>query len=257
MKLVDTSKLIEDTKKWDLSLLLFGLFVPTFLLLTWYFPLTRMLWDFIDTKIFFFLNSFIATNTISQHFWAFNNHRAMDWIHDGVMITFFCYFIKSAPKDKRTKAVAIFLFCILIMYVTITFVNKGIITNFFHFKRLSPSIIFDNAALLSEKVSFITVKDRSKSSFPGDHGTTAILFAIYTRYFMGNKLGFFASLYAIFFCLPRLICGAHFATDIIMGSFVIAIITSSIVLGTPIQYYLLTGFNKCLRAIKFSQKIKA
>lgn len=143
------------------------------------------------------------------------------------------------------------------MYITITYVNKGIVTNFFHFKRHSPSIIYDNVTLLSEKISFITVKDKSKSSFPGDHATTAILFAIFSRYFMGKKLGFFASLYAVFFCLPRLICGAHWATDIIMGSYVIALVTTCIALGTPIQYYLIIGFKKSLRAIKLYQNIKA
>jgi Kdo2-lipid A phosphotransferase len=80
----------------------------------------------------------------------------------------------------------------------------------------------------------MSTKDDSSKSFPGDHGTTALLFAASFSYLAGWRLGLLASLYAAFLCMPRLITGAHWLSDVIVGSGTITILFLSWAFCTPL-----------------------
>ena len=108
---------------------------------------------------------------------------------------------------------------------------------------------------LSSVIEWTKVKDHSRKSFPGDHATTAVLFTCFVYYLMGWRLGLLATLYAIFFCLPRLIVGAHWLTDILLGSSLIAISVSSLIMGTPIGNGVFRFFEKVI--LKLRAKFRA
>lgn len=213
------------------------------LILSWIAPFTRPFWDFVDQKTFNFLNPWVQTNPFWQNFWAFNGHRIMDWIHDLIMLSFFIFSITTAHASLKRQKIAELIFSILFIALIICMVNGILFPEFIHMPRKSPTMVDKEAFRLSSVIEWTKVKDHSRKSFPGDHATTATLFACLMFHLMRWKVGIVAILYAIFFCLPRLIVGAHWLTDNLMGSAAIAIVATSIAFGTPLA-------SKCIKLIE-------
>lgn len=211
------------------------------------FPPTRFLWDIIDQKLFLFLNSWIATNPISQKFWAIVNYKKFDWIHDLVFLCFFITYVKRAPKGEKTYRIAQILFAVLLAALVITYINKTLLANRWHIPRNSPTLYFPESTRLSEKITWFFVKDYSRCSFPADHGTTACLFVGVIHTLMGARAGLFATLYSLFFIAPRLIVGAHWLSDILVGSASIAILTLALGYCTPLSHTFAKHFSKIIR----------
>ncbi len=197
------------------------------------FPPTRHLWDLVDQKLFLFLNSWIATNKFSQNFWAIINYKRFDWVHDIIFLTFFAIFIKQAPKGERLNRILQLLFAVAFIALIIL-VSKHLFSTIFHIPRDSPSLYFPDCTRLSEEVTWLRVKDYSRSSFPSGHGITACFFVGIVHILMSARMGLFAIFYAIFFILPRLIVGSHWLSDTLVGSASIAILSLAVGYCTPL-----------------------
>ena len=215
--------------------------IAALFLWSWFSPVTRPIWDGIDEATFRFLHRFIQGNSFWQHFWAFTSHRLMDWIHDVVMLSFFVFPIIYSERALRVRKIAECLFSVFFIALMISIVNGFIFPEFLHIRRQSPTLVDPSAFRLSEVISWIKVKDHSKKCFPSDHAITATLFTCIIFHLMGWRKGLYALAYAIFFCLPRLIIGAHWLTDDLIGSGSIAVFSTSLVIGTPLAY-LVIGF---------------
>lgn len=230
------------------------LFIPLIIVLliwlSWLSPATRPLWDFLDQKTFNFLNSWVHHNSFWQNFWAFTGTRAMDWIHDVIMLLFFFFSIKWAGEALKMRKVAELIFSILFIALVICMVNGILFPEFIHMPRKSPTMVDKEAFRLGSVIDWVKVKDHSRKSFPGDHATTATLFASLIFYLMGKRAGLLATLYAIFFCLPRLVAGAHWLTDNLMGSASIAIIATSLAFGTPFAKVVISMIEKGLLKLR-------
>ena len=213
------------------------LFIPPlilfFMYLSWIHPVTRSYWNRMDSNAFNYFNSWVQFSSFWQNFWAFVGHRTMDWIHDVVMLLFFFFNIKCSPKALKMQKIAELIFSALLIMGTIQIINGFIFPEWVDLHRDSPTLMNKGAFRLGSVIDWIQVKDHSKKSFPGDHATTAILFASLVFHLMGKKAGLLASLYAVFFCLPRLVSGAHWLTDVLIGSASIAMIATSLAFGTP------------------------
>ncbi|MEM7174715.1 MAG: phosphatase PAP2 family protein [Chlamydiota bacterium] len=231
---------------WNIKVLLLPPLMTALLFLSWKLPLIKPFWDHFDRFIFDLLNPWIHTNWFWQNFWAFNGSWVMDWVHDIAMLLFFLIPLYQAPKREKKRKLAELIFSIFLLLFIIAIVNGTLFPEFLHTKRLSPTVIDPTAFRLSTAVNWIAVKDHSYASFPGDHGTFVMAFTCLIFYLIGKKAGTIAILYSIFFCLPRLITGAHWFTDIFLGSLPIAIIMTSISFGTPFAYLLITGLEKGL-----------
>ncbi|NGX50562.1 MAG: Lipid A 1-diphosphate synthase [Chlamydiae bacterium] len=223
-------------------------------LISWLIPESRIFWDLLDQKSFHFLNSWVQTSPLWQNFWAFIGHRIMDWIHDLIMLLFFILNIIWAAPYLKIRKVAELIFSILFIGLIIHIVNGSALSETIHLYRDSPTMVDREAFRLSSVIEWTKVKDHSNKSFPSDHAITAILFTCLTFKLMGRKMGALALLYALFFCLPRLIAGAHWLTDTLIGSASIAIITTTIAFGTPLANGSINLIEKMIR--KLCQKIK-
>ncbi len=207
-------------------------------------------WNALDLKVFTYLNSWIHHSSFWQNFWAFTGHRMMDWIHDVVMLLFFFFSIKWAAEALKMRKVAELIFSVLFIALVICLVNGTLFPEFIHVSRKSPTMVDKEAFRLGSVIDWIKVKDHSRKSFPGDHATTATLFACLIFYLMGKRAGLLATLYAIFFCLPRLIAGAHWLTDDLIGSGSIAIIATSLAFGTPFANWAITAIENGLNKLR-------
>ena len=217
-------------------------------LYTLFHPTTHSFWQKIDDVTFQALNQTLSWGKGWQIFWALANHKIADWVEDIVILIFFWLYIRSGSKEEKTYRISQMLLMIFISAFVIFFVNKTLLRDNVDIIRLSPTLVTANSIKLSEHITWLKIKDGSNRSFPGDHATTALLFGL-TFVFLGSKkLKTLAALYAIFLCLPRMILGAHWVTDVLIGSGAIVLFFLSWLYFTPLSHKLCSRiasiFNK-------------
>jgi membrane-associated phospholipid phosphatase len=224
--------------------------VIAFLLGTYFFPPTRTLWDALDVAAFKWFNATLKGPTWWQTFWAFANHKLTDWVEDLIFIAFFVIAVRAAPKPERMKKIAEFIFLVLLAANIIFFVNRVLFRETFEMPRLSPSLVVKPCIRLSDEIHWLSIKDDATASFPGDHATTLMIFVFGYTLIAGFKLGRYALAYAIFRSLPRLITGAHWLSDIAVGSTVITLFCLSWTLFTPIRYKAVDLIERIARSLR-------
>jgi membrane-associated phospholipid phosphatase len=239
-------------RQWKLQVLLLCHLIAAFLIFTLFSPLTQKYWEVIDIAFFKAINGTLEGRPLWQHFWAFANHKYADWVEDLCVLAFFITYVRQAGKGFRARRIANLLFAVIYIAAIIYFVNRILFREHLSIPRLSPTLVVDDSVRLSNEIPWLSIKDDSSKSFPGDHGTTALLFGAIFSYLAGWRLGIFASLYAAFLCLPRLITGAHWLSDVIVGSGSITLLCLSWVYCTPFAERISACFEKCLKC--FSSK---
>ena len=227
-------QLPSTSKAWKLKGLLLCHVIGALLFASLFWPVTKMVWDAIDVAFFKFINSTLRNHPNWQLFWAFANHKIADWIEDLCVLCFFIAYVRNGLKSLRKRKIAELLFCVLYIGSILYFINRILFRENLDIPRLSPTLVVDDSVRLSEEISWMSVKDDSSKSFPGDHGTTALLFAASFTYLAGWRMGVLACLYGAFLCMPRLITGAHWLSDVIVGSGTITIICLSWAFCSPL-----------------------
>lgn len=181
-------------------------------------PLTHGYVQAFDLIIFKALNSSLEWGRPWQVFWALANHKLADWFEDVVILVFAWFYIRGAVKGQRLYRAAQIIFLILYSALIIFFVNKTIFREWIEILRDSPTLVESSSIKLSEHISWLKIKDGSSKSFPGDHATTALIFGSAFVYIGRKKMKICAAVYALFLCLPRMILGAHWLSDVVIGS---------------------------------------
>lgn len=210
-------------------LLITHLLLGLLLLSWWLFPTA---WQMIDTSVFRALNNTLAKSLTLKKFWAISSQKYMEFLLDGVLLTLFTLYIVKG-HGERLKRFCQILVLVFTVATVIGGVNKHFIPNVLDVSRRSPTATFEDTHRIKHVLTS-RVKDRSLSSFPADHATTAIFLAYFCFAFLGRKAGLFGAAYGIFYALPRLVSGAHWFTDVVMGSVPIALLTMCYLLNTPL-----------------------
>jgi membrane-associated phospholipid phosphatase len=221
-------------KDWKLKILLFCHIIGALLFASLFWPVTKAYWEVIDIAFFKWVNFPLRDRPALQLFWAMANHKFADWVEDLCVLTFFITHVRQAHKALRMRKVFELAFCVLYIAAIIYFVNQILFRENLSIPRLSPTKVVDDSVRLSQEIPWMKIKDGSSKSFPGDHGTTALLFATSFSYLAGWRLGILASLYAAFLCMPRLVTGAHWLSDVLVGSGTITMIFLSWAFCTPL-----------------------
>ncbi len=187
-------------------------------------------WLTLDKSIFYFFNQLLVESKAFMYFTAVVNLRAFDVIAFVAMLAiYYSYYRKSNVEGKR------WLFCIGIAMLVSAVVIKQF-DRLLPIDRVSASIYFDqlyhNVNWLSQ-LSGMAAKDKSASSFPGDHGMMLLIFSVYMWKYIGKDA--FAKALAVFviFSLPRIMGGAHWFTDVYVGSVSFVLLVLSWILLTP------------------------
>ncbi len=229
-----TTANLSLTPSWQRKSFLFWNAFGLLLFLSTVLPLTTTAWAWIDTSFFHLLNAPLRQNEPLRIFWALANHKLADWLEDLFILGFYIAAVYKAPREKRLKRSAQLFCCILWTALTIILINRVLCKDILRLRRPSPTLVLPSAVYLSDFISWIQVKAHSSKSFPGDHATTAMMFACSYAYLIRGKLAISALIYGAFLCLPRLAVGAHWLSDIVVGSGCIALISLSWLFFTPI-----------------------
>lgn len=187
------------------------------LFLSWYIPVNHGFWLPIDADIFYFFNQKLVESKAFLWLVALTNNRAFDgcFAGDGNVDA---EFLAERKRPGRRRIVIIGL-VMLLTAVVLNQLGQALIP----VKRASPTLTFTDINRVSELLS-VPTKDASRDSFPGDHGMMLLIFSAFMWRYFGKVAGLIALIIFVVFAFPRVMIGAHWFTDIIVGSMTVILI---------------------------------
>jgi membrane-associated phospholipid phosphatase len=223
----------------NLPFILFFNLLGVALFLSWFLPGNHGGWFTLDSAIFFFFNRHLATDPAFLHLVAITNNRAFDAISLLAMGLLYLYFYLKQDAAGRRRLVITGV----VMLLTAVVLNQ--LGHLLPVKHPSPTLTFDNINRVSE-LTGIPTKDASGDSFPGDHGMMLIIFSCFMLRYFGRGAFAIALLITLVFSLPRVMIGAHWFTDIAVGSLSVVLVGASWVLMTPCSDWIVDRLNRLL-----------
>lgn len=223
----------------NLPFIIFFNLLGVALFLSWFLPANHGGWFTLDSAIFFFFNRHLATDPAFLHLVAITNNRAFDAISLLAMGLLYLYFYLKQDAAGRRRLVITGV----VMLLTAVVLNQ--LGHLLPVKHPSPTLTFDNINRVSE-LTGIPTKDASGDSFPGDHGMMLIIFSCFMLRYFGRGAFAIALLITLVFSLPRVMIGAHWFTDIAVGSLSVVLVGASWVLMTPCSDWIVDRLNRLL-----------
>ncbi|MGW7773331.1 phosphatase PAP2 family protein [Pseudomonas machongensis] len=232
---MDNRPLFQE--KWSWGPLAACTLLPIALLCFWLWPFGQILFLTFDEWLFRALNSPLADSTTWRYIWTLGSLRPFDIV---VGLILLLLLIKG---DWVFKAVQVrqaffgFFVSLLLLVVVRALFSKWVDAS--GWQHDSPSIVFDDAVRLSHYYPNLEahweLKDRSSKSFPGDHASVLLLWALFMSLF---SRGLVQSLViwglAGLFMLPRLVAGAHWGQDDYIGGLGMALLALGWTVHTPL-----------------------
>lgn len=213
--------------RWNWPRLVFFHVIALLLLASWLWQPTRALLDQLDIQIFHSLNAPLASNTAWAHLWAFGSMRLADMAVGVIMLFFLIKGNFLFARDQVRTALFAFL-SVLFLLLVIRIGLFAPLVKAMHWQHDGPSLVLDGAVRLGELFPewdrFSHIKDSSSNSFPGDHASVLLLWAMFLYPFTRWWQRVLVWLLTAVFLLPRLVAGAHWGTDIFIGGVFLSLI---------------------------------
>jgi len=209
------------------------------LFFSWYLPAGHGSWFVLDSTIFHFFNQALVKSRAFLELVAITNNRVFDGISLLAMGSlFFWYWRKESAIGRRRMVIMgiVMLFCAIIINQLGHLIPES---------HVSPTLYFTDIYRVSELLHFPT-KDASSDSFPGDHGLMLLIFTGFMLRYFGKKAFAIAVIIFLIFMLPRVMIGAHWFTDIFVGSLSVALVCLPWALLTPLSDWLISLLDRYL-----------
>ena len=193
-------------------------------------------WQRIDNAVFFTFNGSLGMEKNTWNLvWAVANNRAFDMLAIVFMFVILLMYGREADdKEELKRRIGIILGCIV--YIVISSLIIRLVS--IHFDRHSATIVHEKSAtLLGNLYPGLDPKDTSQNSFPGDHAIILLGFVVAMFRYGKFKYGVAAAIITLVFTLPRLVGGAHWFTDIAVGSSFVIMISMSLFFYTPLYMH--------------------
>lgn len=199
------------------------------LFISWYLPEQHGWWSQLDAAIFLYFNQMVAKSHAYAVFLAVTNYRAFDVTSLLAMGLLYIYYFLHTPPERRHQLISIGI----VMLLSAVVLNQ--LGHLLPGSRPSPTVIFQNDDSVARVSQFtaIPTKDMSKDSFPGDHGMMLLIFAAYMLRYFGGRAFAWGLAIVVAFSLPRVMIGAHWFSDIAVGSLSVVLV--------GLSWWLLTG----------------
>ena len=198
------------------------------LFLSWYLPPDHGFWAGVDKGIFFSFNNQMVDHPGFAHL--------VSLLAMGALYLF--YWRREMPPGRRRM-----------LAIGVTMLLSAVILNqlghLLPVQHKSPTLFFENVHRVSE-LTGIPAKDASSNSFPGDHGMMLMIFACFMWRYFGFRAFLTGAAIVVIFALPRVMAGAHWFTDIAVGSLSVLLVGLSWVLLTPLSDAIVSFFYRKL-----------
>lgn len=236
------STALQDT--WKFKWLIFAHVAAILLIGSWVFEPTRVYWDALDQAVFFTLNGSLREGHAWQLYWAAANTRQFDAVMALFVLGLYAWFVFTGNREQAVDRISKGA-VMTVMTIAAIMVSK----NLLDIDRSGPSLVLDPSVLLSEIITVFKFKDSSGSSFTSDHATGMFITTTLMWYYGGRKLGIPMLLLTVYWLLPRMVVGAHWLTDSIVGSLSLSTIMLAWLLATPLHSWLLRAIQPRVEAI--------
>lgn len=204
-------------------------FVAFLILLLWLLPSTALFWDQLDTQAFYYFNGWLAKSRGAQLFWSIANFRPFDLLP--VTIIVLSVTVRGVLIEQHNTREKTLLFFVLI---SMMFAIRYLVSFLYGDGRYSPSTTLSPAYLLTSLVTYLPSKDYALDSFPSDHAAVMLTWMCFMLIYAKKKYKLVSIPVALFFMLPRLVSGAHWITDIVVGSVFVTLLSVALVCYTPL-----------------------
>jgi len=213
--------------RWNVSRLVLCNLIALALLLVWIWPTGHALFTQFDEGLFHLLNRPLEQNTVWLYIWTVASMRPFDAV---VGVILLALLIKGdwVFKASQTRAAMIGFVVTLIVLLVIRAVFSKIIDHS-ALQHDSASMVIPDAIKLSDIFPVLEekwqLKDRSSQSFPGDHASVLLIWAMFMTVFsrtVGQRVIIWAL--ALLFMMPRLVAGAHWGQDDYIGGVMMALL---------------------------------
>lgn len=233
--------------RWNLRRLAFCNFVPLALLAFWLWPTGQMLCVIFDEWLFHQLNSPLATHPIWLHIWAIASLRPFDAVVGVILLTLLIkgdWVFKAV--EVRRAFFGFFSILLLLLFIRMLFAK---LAGYMGWQHSSPSMMIDSAVRMSDYFPGLErtweLKDRSTQSFPGDHASVLLIWALFMTVFSRTTWQTLTIWgLALLFMMPRLVAGAHWGQDDYIGGVLLAVWALGWGFYTPFAFYASEFFLK-------------
>ena len=186
---------------------------------SWYLPAEHGFWFTLDKSIFYYFNEQLQPESSFTYFVGLTNVRHFDIISLMAMLALYGYYYSKQDHLGKRK----------MWFIGVTMLFFAVILNqlghLIPVQRCSPTGFFGD-------------------SCPGDHGLMLMIYAGFMLRYFGKKAFVVSCIILIIFMLPRIMAGAHWFTDIAVGSLSIYLVGLSWVLLTSVSDKCIDFLNK-------------
>ena len=234
----------DPNSSWRVPILAVWQIVAVLLLLSWFVEPTRSVWLDWDEGFFRYFNDSLKTGSDSwRMLWALTNHRLFDGVSAGLLVL---VFLVSAWRKGRETWV---WHCAVVSVTVVAAVVGTRIGHLIPVERPSATMLYADAFRLNQWASAFETKDISHSTFPGDHAMVALIGCGYAFHYLGRAYALAAFAAGIVIVMPRLVGGAHWLSDELVGAGFIGILILSWSFYTPLSDILVAKAERLWRRI--------
>ncbi|WP_428943545.1 phosphatase PAP2 family protein [Pantoea sp. FN060301] len=209
------------------------------LFFSWYLPANHGFWFGVDKSIFYWFNDRLVTNKALLWLIAITNFRPFDGVALLAMgALYLSFWLRETPEGRR-RMLAIGI----VMLLSAVILNQ--LCRFIPVSHASPTKFFPHVNRVAE-LTGIPTKDASANSFPGDHGMMLMIFASFMLRYFTRRAFLIAVAIVLIFATPRIMIGAHWFTDVAVGSLSVVLVGMSWWLMTPLSDYLVNTLYRYL-----------
>ncbi len=227
---------------WNWKKLFWCHFAAVVLLITWNGGPVREIWDAADAALYYAMNGFAVSGEAVSRAIAFANTNQYDKLATLVLVGVLASYAalgRNARFDWRLAGVFIVG---LLMLVTVYGRRK--IGIFEYQLRPTPSLVLEPFHDLSLMFPDLRVKTSASTSFPSNHGNACMIFLLLFWTLARKYWGLFTLAILPFFMLPRMFAGAHWLSDLAVGSLSYSLVIFAWVVYTPFLERAITFVHK-------------
>lgn len=218
------------------------------LLLVWLWAPTRAAIDLFDFSLFHALNAPLATNDTWRNLFAVASTRPFDAVVGLILLGLL---IRGDWIFKSTQVrAASFGLIVTMLVLVVVRVLYAKLAHHLDWQHDSISTLTQDTVHLAQYFpswngTFYEIKDQSARSFPGDHASVLLVWALFLTLFARTALQWVVIWgLALLFMLPRLVAGAHWGQDDYIGGVQMALVALAWSCFTPFVAWASEGLNR-------------